>query len=52
MHLGKEDDCDKCGGTGVNQYWSDRQCWKCGEKDPSSKFGYAKGKGTGKLLEN
>jgi hypothetical protein len=41
IHIGSADDCNKCGGTGVNHYYSWRQCWACGN-------GEAKGKSSGK----
>jgi hypothetical protein len=37
LHQGAIDDCDKCGGTGVNHYYSWRQCWACGDKDKDGK---------------
>ncbi len=39
---GSSDDCESCGGTGINHYNPFVQCWACGhEKRP--------GKGTGKI---
>lgn len=39
--LGEENDCEKCGGTGINHYNPFRQCWACGDKE-------LEGKGLGK----
>ena len=41
--LGAEDDCHKCGGTGVNHYNPFVQCWNCGDST-------MKGRGSGKIL--
>ena len=41
IHIGSPDDCNKCGGTGVNHYYPWRQCWACGN-------GETKGKSSGK----
>lgn len=49
MRVGELDDCDKCGGTGVNHYYSWCQCWKCGEMDKTSKVGYKDGRSSGKM---
>lgn len=40
--IGENDDCDKCGGTGINYYNPFIQCWECGD-------GESEGKGTGKV---
>lgn len=42
IEIGEPDDCDKCGGTGVNHYNPFVQCWKCGD-------GKTEGKGSGKI---
>jgi len=41
FQVGAVDDCDMCGGTGVNHYNPWRQCWACGDKDKE-------GRGAGK----
>ncbi len=41
LHIGQADDCEKCGGTGVNHYNPFFECWKCGD-------GKTKGKSSGK----
>ncbi len=41
FQVGQPDDCDRCGGTGQNHYYSWRQCWACGDKNKE-------GRGTGK----
>lgn len=37
IRIGSEDDCNACGGTGVNHYNPFVQCWSCGERIPGGK---------------
>lgn len=41
FQVGGLEDCEKCGGTGVNHYNPFNQCWSCGDSNQE-------GKGTGK----
>ena len=41
FQVGEKDDCSKCGGTGINHYYSWKQCWECGDSSLT-------GKGSGK----
>lgn len=50
IRVGEADDCNSCGGTGVNHYYSWCQCWKCGEPDDSSRAGYRTGRSSGKRM--
>lgn len=41
FQVGEPDDCEDCGGTGVNHYNPFLQCWACGDQN-------LRGKGSGK----
>lgn len=49
IRQGEIDDCDKCGGTGINHYYFNCQCWKCGEMDKQDPTGYKLGRSSGKI---
>ena len=43
----KHHDCPKCGGTGINHYYSWKECWSCGD---DKKDGKSSGKSTTKEM--
>lgn len=43
FQIGSEDDCQKCGGTGLSHYGINTQCWACGD-------GKSPGRASGKAL--
>lgn len=49
IRKGEEDDCDACGGTGINHYYLSHQCWKCGGMDKEDRTGYKRGRSSGKI---